>query len=131
MACKVIDIERGISGNIGHNSWVAELIRSEHPIFTYIEGLKENTGFNFMPMKEIAKIPEKLKPIAEELNKDYGLPIDFFAQLLKLEYRKQIITLEKEKLRISVEHMDKLYKEDKELTDITRALECEDFYEYQ
>jgi hypothetical protein len=131
MAYRLSDINIGISGNIGPKSWIGNFTGFKPSKVATSCEVNEYEGFNIMPRKEIAKIPENIKEVAEELNKHYGMPIDIFIKVLKIEYRKQRVIREKERVRKSIDHMDRLYKKDKELTAVTRALECEDFYEYQ
>ena len=52
-------------------------------------------------------------------------------QELKINNRRRKIREEKRKIKENEEHMNKLYKEDKQLTEITKSLENEDFHEYQ
>ena len=84
-----------------------------------------------MVMKKGAKLPDDIMMIAEELGRNYGISVVALVKELKRQYRRQKIRKEKRELKEQAEYMGKLYKEDKKLTEITKALECEDFYEYQ
>lgn len=131
MVYAMVDEKRGISGNFRSNSWDSNLINQKPSSkVTDLKKLKEDPNFKFMIMKESAKIPKDISKIAEELGNHYGISITILAKELKRQYRRQKIRKEKEKLKEQAEYMGKLYSEDKELTEITRALECEDFHDY-
>lgn len=55
----------------------------------------QNGNFEYMAMKESAKLPENIKAVAEELSNYYVMPIALFIKLLKIEYRKHRIKKKK------------------------------------
>ena len=87
---------------------------------------KEDIG----TMENSTNIPKDIKEVAGELAKSFGIPLSVLFTEIKKEHRRQMIKQTREQVIKGVEGMDKLYREDKELTIITKSLECEDFYEY-